>query len=84
MFSKAQDIPVEDAKLFREIFDSFDKNHDGLISTAEFNELFKKKNFTKEQINLFVSKKVNFVQNNFGLTGFVQVSFGETGLEGFH
>jgi Ca2+-binding EF-hand superfamily protein len=50
------DLPTEDAALFREAFESFDKNHDGLLSKTEFSEIFKKsgKEFTPKQINFYV------------------------------
>ena len=45
--------------LFRNAFNDFDKNSDGLLSRAEFHNVFKQsgKEYTDKQINLYVILK---------------------------
>ena len=55
---KKKDLPVEEACMFKQIFDNYDKNHDGLLSKLEFQDFFKKSGryYTDKQVNFFVSK----------------------------
>ena len=61
-FKKEFYLPAEEAAIFKESFNSFDKNSDGLLNKEEFHAVFKsiketsstKKEYTPKQINLFV------------------------------
>lgn len=71
------DLPVEEAAMFKEAFNSYDKNHDGLLSKAEFREFFKHSghNFTDKQINFFFrSVKPNAV-GYIDFNGFLELLF---------
>lgn len=71
------DLPVEDAQLFRQAFESFDKNHDGLLSKVEFKQIFltSGKTYSDKQINLYFRsiepKSVGYIDFN----GFLHLLF---------
>jgi len=55
-------LPVEEAMMFKQAFDIYDNNHDGLMSKKEFSELFNKsgKYYTDKQINFYVCLLLDF------------------------